>query len=122
MLAKLMINLRHSALRRCVLLWFALAIAVATASPLIKPQSMELLCTSNATMKLLIKSSDGQEATTLHSMQCALCLQAFAPAPEPGATRVRSDLAFTIAQYAPAVITPARAQPPLPARGPPAQA
>jgi hypothetical protein len=121
MFSGLMYTLRHMALRRWVLAWFTLAVLAATASPLLKPQTMELLCSGNSAMKLLIKSSDGEEAQTTHTLQCALCLPAFAPAPQPQLTSsfMRSDLAYAT-QRIPSAVMAALTQPPLPARGPPA--
>mgnify|MGYP003343909841 CR=1 FL=1 len=38
-------------LARFVLVWFALSLGVAMASPLVAPKSMELVCTTGGTMK-----------------------------------------------------------------------
>ena len=54
-------TLRHAHfLARFVLVWFALAIGVAIASPIVNPQAIELICSgSGGAMKLLVKSDDG---------------------------------------------------------------
>ena len=52
-------RLRHGRfLARLVLAWFALAIGVAVASPLVKPQAIELVCSGNGAIKLLVKAGD----------------------------------------------------------------
>ena len=112
-------SLRASWLRRWVLACFMLAIGAATASPLLKPQSMELLCGTGGAMKLLIKSSNGDAVESTHTLQCALCLQASAPPPILALPTFRSDLAYAN-ESLPAAVLAALTQPPLPARGPPA--
>lgn len=110
--------LRASWLRRFVLACFMLAVGIATASPILKPQSMELLCGTGGAMKLLIKTSDGEAADASHSLPCALCAVGSAPPPAVQLPAFRCDLAYaTLAT--PAAVLAALTQPPLPARGPP---
>ncbi|MFM7331211.1 MAG: DUF2946 domain-containing protein [Brachymonas sp.] len=111
-------KIRASWLRRFVLACFMLAVGVATASPLLKPQSIELLCGAGSTMKLLIKSSDGEAVDSTHSLPCALCAQTSAPPPSVTPPIFRSDLAYAT-EPTPAAVLAALTQPPLPARGPP---
>ena len=112
--------MRASWLRRFVLACFMLAVGVATASPLIKPQSIELLCGAGSTMKLLIKTSDGEAADSTHSQPCALCAHTSAPPPAIHVSEFRSDLAYAT-EPTPAAVLAALTLPPLPARGPPVQ-
>lgn len=106
-------------LRRLVLACFALAIGSAIASPLIKPSSMELLCSASGAMKLLVKSSDGDTVESTHTLQCALCLPISAPpALALEFSLFRSDLTYA-QERIPAAILAALTLPPLPARGPP---
>lgn len=68
-------------LARLVLVWFALAIGVAVASPLVQPQSIELICSGGGAMKLLVKGDDGDAATPGLTLDCPLCASFDAPAP-----------------------------------------
>ena len=70
-----------SHLARSVLLWFALSIGAATASPLLAPQAMELICTGSGAMKLIVKTHDGAQELLSYSLHCPLCLVGGAPAP-----------------------------------------
>ena len=45
-------------LARLVLAWFVLALGVAIASPLVKPQGIELVCASGGAMKLIVNAVD----------------------------------------------------------------
>jgi len=104
-------------LARLVLAWFALAIGVAVASPVVKPQAIELIC-SGGTIKLLASSGDEGEPAAGHTLDCPLCASLAAP---PVAQR---GVAQPLPQGdAPRSVPPARiaaltAAPP-PARGPP---
>ncbi len=55
---------RAHILAKFVLVWFVLSIGAAIASPLIKPQAIELICSGSGAMKVLIKSDDGSATTT----------------------------------------------------------
>lgn len=75
-------TLRHAHLiARFVLVWFALSIGVAIASPLVKPRAMELVCSGSGVMKLLITSDEGSEVVSLHTLDCSLCATGYAPPP-----------------------------------------
>jgi hypothetical protein len=76
-------SLRQAAfLARLVLAWFALAIGVAVASPLVKPQAIELICSGSGAMKVLVKGDDGKPAASHHTLDCPLCATLDAPPPE----------------------------------------
>ena len=107
-------------LARWVLLWFALSLGLAIASPLAHPQTLELVCSSAGAVKLLVTAPDGSTQVVSQMGDCPLCATASAPPPaavspgvEPAATLsygLRS-VAATHSVYATAA--------PLPARGPP---
>ena len=107
---------------RFVLVWFALSIGVAIASPLVKPQAFELICTGTVgVMKLLIQTDDGPQDVASYTMDCPLCATSSAPPPpvlhlcvEPA-----QPLAHVL-QSIPAAHIAALTAAPLPARGPPA--
>ncbi len=109
---------RH--LARLVLAWFVLALGVAVASPLVKPQSWRMVCSASGVVKLLSVDDNGAAATGAHQIECPLCW--LAGAPPPAQTRA---LAAQPLPHAPLPLTgvlhvASRALPPLPARGPPA--
>jgi len=108
-------------LARLVLVWFALSLGVAIASPLVKPQAMELICSGAGMMKLVVQTDDGtsQEAPR-YTLDCPLCATGNAP-PPPTISLVAQPaqpLAYVL-QSIPARIAALTAAP-LPARGPPA--
>lgn len=106
---------------RFVLVWFALSVGVAVASPLVKPQAMELICSSAGVMKVVFTTDDGGRDAASPALDCPLCAATSAPPPpfarltagpaQPPAYRLQVMAATPLA-----VLTAA----PLPARGPPA--
>ncbi|MFA7160349.1 MAG: DUF2946 domain-containing protein [Kiritimatiellia bacterium] len=108
-------------LARLVLVWFALSLGAAVASPLIKPQAMELVCSGSGAMKLLVKSDDGSKDASSFTLDCPLCATSSAP-PPPDAQQSAEPmhaLAHVLQGIAAAHIASLTAAP-LPARGPPA--
>jgi hypothetical protein len=114
--------LRHARfLARLVLAWFALSLGVAIASPLVNPQSMELVCASGGAMKLIVKNADGGDGQRGHTFDCPLCASLGAP---PVALAVTATLAPDLAHVLRTrVVAPTvgRAAAALPARGPPSR-
>jgi hypothetical protein len=107
-----------SFLARLVLAWFALAIGVATASPVVKPQSMELLC-SGGVMKLLVTSDDGSPPATGHTLDCPLCVSLDAPPASAAALfQAQPPAGGILLPHVDAPLAVFTAAPP-PARGPP---
>jgi hypothetical protein len=113
-------HLRHALhLTRLVLVWFALSVGVAIASPMVNPQAMDLVCTSTGSMKLVVPGDDDSTASNL-TLDCPLCASVSAPPPvlntqlsfaSPLAHALRPGVAAHIASVT---------APPLPSRGPPA--
>ncbi len=107
-------------LARWVLVWFALSLGVAVASPLVKPQGMQLVCSAAGTAKLLPADGGDEGAGAGHLLDCPLCAATAAP---PTARvvvpRIQPASPLGIAVAAPAKAPGAFA--PLPARGPPAE-
>ena len=111
---------RAHTLARFVLVWFALSIGVAIASPIVKPQAMELICSSSGAMKVLVKTADGDKELTGHTLDCPLCASLSAPPPVARQTvEPAQPLAHVLQSIAAAHIAALTAAP-LPARGPPA--
>lgn len=108
-------------LARLILVWFALAVGVAAASPLVQPQATTLVCSIGGVMKIVPVGPDADAAPAgIGLLDCPLCLQIAAPpAPVQGVgtgawmpgTHTRAD--------GPVVV--ARSAAPLPGRGPPAR-
>jgi hypothetical protein len=102
---------------RFVLVWFALSIGVAIASPLVKPQALELICSSSGVMKL---QAQPDSDILKHTLDCPLCATNLAP-PTPF-VRLTAEpvqpLAYVMQSIPAAHIASLNAIPP-PARGPP---
>lgn len=105
---------------RLVLVWFALSLGVAIASPLANPQGMELVCTSANGMQLVVLGDEQPDVLGNHTLDCPLC-----------ATHGALPLVFktTLTQPPPTMRALPQEQdahitaitaPPLPSRGPPA--
>ncbi len=58
---------------RFLLVWFALSIGVAIASPVVKPQSLQMVCSAAGTLTLVATDSDGGTASNNHLLDCPLC-------------------------------------------------
>lgn len=106
---------------RFVLVWFALSIGVAIASPIVKPQAMELICTGTVgVMKLLVQTDDGPQDVASLTLDCPLCATNLAPPPPLArpAAEPAQPLAYVL-QSIPAAHIASLTAAPLPARGPP---
>ncbi len=109
---------------RFTLVWFALFVCVAAASPLVNPQSMEMVCSGSGVMKMVIQdqsqSDEGLGVASGHTLDCSLCGAVGAPPPVaislPALPQPLAYALQTIPQARIAALTGA----PLPARGPPA--
>ena len=107
-------------LARFVLVWFALFIGVAIASPLVKPQASLLICTGMGMMKIQVQGDDGSPDLKVKTLDCSLCATGCAPPPSTTlASEPVSPLAYVLQSIPSAIIAALTAAPP-PARGPPA--
>lgn len=108
-------------LARFVLVWFALSIGVAIASPLVNPQGIEVICSGAGGMKLLVQTEDGSRELGCNTLDCPLCGMLGAAPPPPAATArlaPQSALAYVM-QHIPAAVLASLSAAPPPARGPP---
>ena len=106
---------------RFVLVWFALSIGVAMASPIVKPLAMELICSGAGVMKLLLKGDDADQQLASHTLDCPLC--ATSSAPPPALLRWGGQPVSALGHVRPRIESAHIASltaAPLPARGPPA--
>ena len=116
----LMQQLRNTIqITRLVLVWFALSVGVAIASPMLNPAGMDMVCTGTGTMKLVLQGDDDAAASSL-TLDCPLCASISAPPPAINTALTQpSPLAHALQPVASAHIA-ALTAPPLPSRGPPA--
>jgi hypothetical protein len=106
-------------LARLVLAWFVLSIGVAVASPMVKPQAMELICTGTGAIKVLVKTDDGVKEMSSHTLDCPLCATAGSPPPAPRAEVAPARILSHVLQPVAAAHIAWLSAAPLPARGPP---
>lgn len=111
-----------SALRLWVLAWFMASVGLAIASPLVHPQSIEVICSGVGSIKLLVQTDDGQVEMGTMGMDCPLCSTVGAPPPTVALPHVLPPhpLAHALQPVEAARMAAATAAP-LPARGPPAR-
>lgn len=113
-------TLRNSKLiASLVLVWFALYLGAALASTVIRPGTMQMVCSNDGGMKIVDVGGDGGAVKVSASMDCPLCASVTAP-PPPLALHFQqaSPLAYALQPIAIAHIASLTA-PPLPSRGPP---
>lgn len=107
---------------RHILVWFALTLGVAIASPFVAPKTVEMICSDGGAMMLIVVDKNGDVVESgQHTLDCAMCL----PASPPPSTPI-----WQIAQPQPLAhaMTPieeariaALVGAPLPPRGPPSR-
>jgi Protein of unknown function (DUF2946) len=115
--------LRHTAnLARFVLVWFALSVGVAIASPLVNPHGLDMVCSSTGSVKLVVQGDDGKVSPASHTLDCPLCAAISAPPPvfdtvlkQPAPSPLAHALQPLVVAHIASVTAP-----PLPSRGPPA--
>ncbi|KAF1049242.1 DUF2946 family protein [Xylophilus sp.] len=110
-----------SLLARLVLAWFVLTLGVAAASPVLQPQSVELVCSMGGGMKVVV-SEDGKAVNVghHHTLDCPMCLGLSLPLP---AAQAGGDMPQPLAHALLPVVQAhiaGIAGAPLPPRGPPA--
>ena len=107
-------------LHRLVLAWFMGSLLAAGASPLVNPQSIELVCSAAGTVKLVVQGDDGPAELGAAGMHCPLCMVS---GPPPAAVQVSLPTPLPLGralQSIPAARIAAATASPRPARGPPA--
>jgi len=104
---------------RCVLVWFAVAMAAAVAAPIVNPQATAIVCSAAGEVKLVNAGGDAPVPASLHGMDCVLCLAVNAPPATYEDPQIHlTDLSFVL-QTAPVALVHLRTAVPTPARGPP---
>jgi hypothetical protein len=110
---------RAHLLARFVLVWFALSLGVAIASPIVKPQAIELICSGAGVMKVLVKTDDGSKEVVSQTMDCPLCVTVSAPPPVARQNVAPAQPLAHVLKSIPAAHIAALTAAPPPARGPP---
>ena len=112
--------LRHAhLLARFVLVWFALSLGIAVASPIVNPQASELFCSGAGVMKLIVMTDYGIKEGSGPMLDCPWCATGGAP---PPALHVKFESLVPLGhvlQSIPSAIMVALTAAPPPARGPP---
>ncbi len=109
-------------LTRLVLVWFALFIGVAVASPIVKPVTGEMVCSAMGGMKMVTPDADDDtRLPQAQSMDCPLCMPVAAPAPAVLRLPHPGGLAYALHPLESARLT-SLIGPPWQARGPPSTA
>ncbi len=104
---------------RLVLVWFALFIGAAVASPILKPAGGQMVCSAMGGMKMVM-DDEGQPQPSTASMDCPLCAPLITPpAAEARSVEPASALAHALQPTVAARIAGLTGAP-LPPRGPPA--
>jgi hypothetical protein len=107
-------------LAKLALLWFALTLGVAVASPLVSPQNEVQICSAAGGMVKATLQDDGTLSISPMALDCPLCLVGHvAPTVAPGVAESVSPLSRVL-QSIPAVIIIALTAAPPSSRGPPA--
>ena len=102
-----------------VLAWFALFLASAVASPVIKPGGVQMVCSAGGGMKMIDVDGNGGEVKASASMDCPLCAAVAALPSRSSSLFIKpSALEHALHPIAAAHIASVTA-PPLPSRGPP---
>ena len=106
-------------LARAVLLWWCLALGLATAAPLAQAQGSRMVC-SAAGMVMLVDAETGAPASqAAHGLDCVLCLFTGAPPPAAQSPLFSATHSSALAATAgPSALAWRSAAPP-PGRGPP---
>jgi len=109
-------------LAKLALLWFALTLGAAVASPIVNPQHDLVICTGVGMLKVVL-ADDGSVTTvptdTGEASFCPLCMVGGAPAPVVVNTIEPHQPLSHVLQSIPAAIIAAVTGAPPPARGPP---
>lgn len=107
-------------LTRFVLVWFALFIGVATATPLVQPGNLQMICSAGGGMQLIDADQPDGEPRLSMGMDCPLCASVVPPPPPVDAVGFFASPLAHVLQPVEAARRAAATAPPLPSRGPPA--
>ncbi|MDR3369321.1 DUF2946 family protein [Rhodoferax sp.] len=107
-------------LAKLALLWFALTLGVAVASPLVNPQDELLICTSAGMVKVVLNADGSVTTSPSTGVHCPLCVVGGAPPSFVSVVIEPAQPLGRVLQSIPAARIAAATAAPPPSRGPPA--
>lgn len=108
-------------LARLALVWFALYLGAAVASPFLMPQELGNVCSASAVASNAVRSVDSRSASAKMAMDCPLCVPSVGlPPPVLSLNEAPAQPLAYATWPIPAARIAALTAAPLPARGPPA--
>ncbi len=110
---------RSYQITRLVLVWFAVSLGVAIASPVANPQGLELVCTSANGMQLVVLGDAEADGAAGHKLDCPLCATLTALPPNFDTTLTQPSPQPIPRPYIELVFLTVVTAPPPPSRGPP---
>lgn len=66
-------------IRLWILAWFLMSLGVATATPMIQPKMLDVVCTTSGALKFFALTDDGAVELDADALNCPLCLVGGAP-------------------------------------------
>jgi hypothetical protein len=106
-------------LRWWIAAWLLLGLGAALASPLVRPRSMELVCSAASGATLVAHAKTGNAVLDTLGLDCPLCLPGSAPPPPAHRAPPALPVAMAAPEVPPSPHTPAPTAAPPPARAPP---
>ena len=106
-------------LARVTLLWFALTLGVAAASPLVNPQNELVICTAVGMVKVALQADDSASTSPRAELHCPLCMGGGAPPLFVALVFQSAQPQGHVLRRMPAVYIAALTASPPPSRGPP---
>jgi hypothetical protein len=106
-------------LARLALLWFALTLGAAVASPLVHPQSELVICSGVGMQKVVLNDDGTLTTSSVSGMSCPLCLIGGAPPQAAALTLTPVHSLGHVLHSTSASHIAAMTAAPQPARGPP---
>jgi hypothetical protein len=106
-------------LARLALLWFALTLGAAVASPLVHPQSELVICSGVGMQKVVLNDDGTLTTSNVSGMSCPLCLVGSAPPQANTLTVAPAHSLGHVLHRTPASHIGSLTAAPPPARGPP---
>ena len=103
---------------RLVLVWFVLFVGAAIASPIVKPNEGQMVCSAMGGMKLVM-NDDGLPQPTSASLDCPLCAPVITPPAAQTSAFEWPSAQGRVLQTSPAARIADLTGTPLPPRGPP---
>ena len=105
---------------RLVLVWFALFIGASVASPLVKTQATQMVCSAMGGMKMVVGDDASDSKASSGGMDCPLCVHVSAPPPVNGVGFEPVNALAHALRPMPSAHIAWLTGSPLPPRGPPA--